>query len=121
MIFTKKDYIEIEDKKIPVKFNMKVFHAFAEETETPFFEYIQSVSSGDVLNSKTTTLIYYALREGHRIEQKEMPFSRQDVDSMDIEYVMPFIEKLTENISKLGNGQQAQLKAEANKKRKAKA
>ena len=50
-----------------------------------------------------------------------MEFTREDIDGMDIEYVMPFIEKLTENMTKLGNGQQAQLKAEANKKRKAKA
>lgn len=121
MIFTKKDYIELDDQKIPVKFNMKVFHSFADETETPFFKYLESISAGDVLNSKTTALIYYALAEGHRIEGKEMEFTREDVDGMDIEYVMPFIEKLTENMTKLGNGQQAQLKAEANKKRKAKA
>jgi len=120
MIFTKKDYIDIDGTKIPVKFNMKVFHQFTEETGVPFFEYIKKVGDGDLLNSNTTTLIYYALAEGHRIEAKDMEFSREDVDGIDIEYVLPFIEKLTENIQKLGNGQQAQLKAAANK-RKAKA
>jgi hypothetical protein len=121
MIFTKKDYIEIDDKKIPVKFNMKVFHQFATETDIPFFKYLETVSKGDILNSNTTALIYHALVEGHKIEGKEMEFTREEVDSIDIEYVMPFIEKLTAAIEKLGNGQQAQLKAEANKNRKAKA
>ena len=117
MIFTKKDYIEIDDKKIPVKFNMKVFHQFATETGIPFFKYLETVSKGDILNSNTTTLIFYGLAEGHKIEGKEMPYTREEVDSIDIEYVMPFIEKLTAAIEKLGNGQQAKLKAEANKKK----
>ena len=121
MIFTKKDYIDIEGEKIPVKFNMKVFHQFSEETDVPFFKYIQKVSEGDLLNASTTALIYYALVEGHRIEGKEMPFSREEIDEMDIEYVMPFVDKMTQSIEKLGNGQTAQLKAEANKRRKAKA
>ncbi len=121
MIFTKKDYIDIEGEKIPVKFNMKVFHQFSEETGVVFFDYIQKVSDGDLLNKNTTTLIYYGLLEGHRVEGKEMPFTREDVDGIDIEYVIPFIEKLSDNIAKLGNGQTAQLQAEANKKRKVKA
>ena len=121
MIFTKKDYIDIEGEKIPVKFNMKVFHQFTQETGVPFFEYIKGLGDGDLLNANTTALIYYALTEGHRIEGKEMPFSREDVDGIDIEYVIPFIEKLSDNIAKLGNGQTAQLQAEANKKRKVKA
>lgn len=121
MIFTKKDYIDIAGEKIPVKFNMKVFHQFSEETGVVFFDYVQKVSNGDLLNANTTVLIYYALAEGHNIEGKEMPFSREEIDAIDIEYVVPFIEKLSESIEKLGNGQTAQLKAEANKRRKAKA
>jgi len=118
MIFTRQDFIVINEVNYPIKFNTKVFHQFEAETGVKFFDYIQEMSSGDVFNAKTTALIFYALQEGAKIANQELKVTRSDVDSMDLEYIMLFIEKLTEAVSKLGNGQKAALKAEANKTKK---
>jgi hypothetical protein len=118
MLFTRQDFIILDEVGYPIKFNSKVFHEFEAETNIKFFDYIQEMSGGDVFNSKTTTLIYYALREGAKIAKQEMRVTRPEVDSMDLEYIMYFIEKLNNALSKLGNGQKAVLKAEANKVKK---
>ena len=39
MIFTKKDFINIEGVNYPIKFNNKVFHEFAEQTQIKFFDF----------------------------------------------------------------------------------
>ena len=118
MIFTRQDFIILDEVSFPIKFNNKVFHQFEAETNVKFFDYIQEISTGDVFNSKTTALIYYALAEGAKIAKQEFIISRPEIDSMDLEYIMSFIEKLTEAMAKLGNGQKAALKAEANKVKK---
>ena len=118
MIFTRQDFIIVDEVSYPIKFNTKVFHQFEAETNVKFFDYIQEISTGDVFNSKTTALIYYALAEGAKIAKQEFIISRPEIDSMDLEYIMLFIEKLTEAMAKLGNGQKAALKAEANKVKK---
>ena len=118
MIFTRQDFIILDEVSFPIKFNNKVFHQFEAETNVKFFDYIQEISTGDVFNSKTTALIYYALAEGAKIAKQEFIISRPEIDSMDLEYIMSFIEKLTEAMAKLGNGQKAVLKAEANKVKK---
>jgi hypothetical protein len=115
MIFTKKDFINIEGINYPIKFNNKVFHEFAEQTQIKFFDFIQA---GDLFNQHTTTLIFFALREGYRIEGKEFNIKEEDIAAMDLDVTTLFIEKMGEVIDKMGNGQKAVLKAEANKKRK---
>ena len=116
MIFTKKDFINIDGVKYPIKFNNKVFHEFTEQTKIKFFDFIQA---GDLFNQNTTTLIFFALREGYRIEGKTFDIKEEDIAAMDLDITTLFIEKMGEVIEKMGNGQKAVFQAEANKKRKA--
>ena len=71
----------------------------------------------DGFDSKIIPLVWYALVQGYKLKDRiEPPFSREDVESMDLDVLMVFIGVLTKSIEKMGDSEKKKLAAEANKK-----
>ena len=68
-------------------------------------------------DSSIIPLIWAALEEGHRIDNKEMDFTREDVEAMDLDILMLFIGALTESVERMNPSEKKQLAATGNKKK----
>lgn len=111
MLFGKVDYVELDGEKYPIAFNLKALHLGEKEAKVSFNEIIQGFQNMNLgVAFKAIPYFWHALDIGHRIVKKDNPISKDDFEMMDFQYFMPFIEKMTDAISKMDTSEKKQLK-----------
>lgn len=115
--FSRFDTVEVFDETLPIAFNMKAIADFEEETGIKLFALLEIIGKGS-FDPKIIPLIWFALVQGYQLEHKiQPPFSREQLNAMDLDVLMIFINALTKSIEKMGESQKKQLAAEANKRK----
>jgi predicted transcriptional regulator len=108
--------VEVSSVKLPISFNMKAIAEFEKETGSQLFDLLNRLGKS-AFDSSIIPLIWAALEEGHRIDNKEMDFTREDVEAMDLDILMLFIKALTESVERMNPSEKKQLAATGNKKK----
>lgn len=111
MIFGKVDYIEINNVKMPISFNMKALKLGALETGISINEVFSVMQRGD-LNAGNDLIPYFfhAVAVGHEITKKDLPFEREDMEMMDFETLGIFMESFTQAVNKMDSAEKKQIK-----------
>lgn len=111
MIFAKVDFVELNNVKLPIAFNMKALRLGAIESGKSINEVFQLMQSGDLsAGADLIPYFYHALCVGHEIQKKDLPFSREDMEMMDFEALGIFTEAFTRSVNKMDQTEKKQLK-----------
>ena len=116
LAFSRVSTVEVSSVKLPISFNMKAIAKFEKETGSQLFDLLNRLGKS-AFDSSIIPLIWAALEEGHRIDKKEMDFTREDVEAMDLDILMLFIGALTESVERMNPSEKKQLAATGNKKK----
>ena len=116
LAFSRVSTVEVSSVKLPISFNMKAIAEFEKETGSQLFDLLNRLGKS-AFDSSIIPLIWAALEEGHRIDNKEMDFTREDVEAMDLDILMLFIKALTESVERMNPSEKKQLAATGNKKK----
>jgi hypothetical protein len=116
LAFSRVSTVEVSSVKLPISFNMKAIAEFEKETGSQLFDLLNRLGKS-AFDSSIIPLIWAALEEGHRIDNKEMDFTREDVEAMDLDILMLFIGALTESVERMNPSEKKQLAATGNKKK----
>jgi len=116
LAFSRVSTVEVSSVKLPISFNMKAIAEFEKETGSQLFDLLNRLGKS-AFDSSIIPLIWAALEEGHRIDSKEMDFTREDVEAMDLDILMLFIGALTESVERMNPSEKKQLAATGNKKK----
>jgi predicted transcriptional regulator len=116
LAFSRVSTVEVSSVKLPISFNMKAIAEFEKETGSQLFDLLNRLGKS-AFDSSIIPLIWAALEEGHRIDKKEMDFTREDVEAMDLDILMLFIKALTESVERMNPSEKKQLAATGNKKK----
>ena len=116
LAFSRVSTVEVSSAKLPISFNMKAIAEFEKETGSQLFDLLNRLGKS-AFDSSIIPLIWAALEEGHRIDNKEMDFTREDVEAMDLDILMLFIGALTESVERMNPSEKKQLAATGNKKK----
>jgi len=116
LAFSRVSTVEVSSVKLPISFNMKAIAKFEKETGSQLFDLLNRLGKS-AFDSSIIPLIWAALEEGHRIDNKEMDFTREDVEAMDLDILMLFIGALTESVERMNPSEKKQLAATGNKKK----
>jgi len=116
LAFSRVSTVEVSSVKLPISFNMKAIAEFEKETGSQLFDLLNRLGKS-AFDSSIIPLIWAALEEGHRIDNKEMDFTREDVEAMDLDILMLFIGALTESVERMNPSEKKQVAATGNKKK----
>ena len=116
LAFSRVSTVEVSSVELPISFNMKAIAEFEKETGSQLFDLLNRLGKS-AFDSSIIPLIWAALEEGHRIDNKEMDFTREDVEAMDLDILMLFIGALTESVERMNPSEKKQLAATGNKKK----
>jgi|GEM_PF-3225267 len=116
LAFSRVSTVEVSSVELPISFNMKAIAEFEKETGSQLFDLLNRLGKS-AFDSSIIPLIWAALEEGHRIDSKEMDFTREDVEAMDLDILMLFIGALTESVERMNPSEKKQLAATGNKKK----
>jgi len=116
LAFSRVSTIKVASVTLPISFNMKAIAEFEKETGSKLFDLLNRLGKS-AFDSSIIPLIWAALEEGHRIDNKEMDFTREDVEAMDLDILMLFIGALTESVERMNPSEKKQLAATGNKKK----
>jgi len=116
LAFSRVSTVEVSSVKLPISFNMKAIAKFEKETGSQLFDLLNRLGKS-AFDSSIIPLIWAGLEEGHRIDNKEMDFTREDVEAMDLDILMLFIGALTESVERMNPSEKKQLAATGNKKK----
>ena len=116
LAFSRVSTIKVASVTLPISFNMKAIAEFEKETGSQLFDLLNRLGKS-AFDSSIIPLIWAALEEGHRIDNKEMDFTREDVEAMDLDILMLFIGALTESVERMNPSEKKQLAATGNKKK----
>ena len=111
MLFAKVNYVTIEGEKIPVAFNMRSLHLGEQETKKSINEVFAVMQNGDLGAAfGLIPFFWYAVCEGYRIIKKDVPFSKEDMESMDFGTLGKFTVAFSDAVSKMDDSEKKQLK-----------
>ena len=116
LAFSRVSTIKVASVTLPISFNMKAIAEFEKETGSKLFDLLNRLGKS-AFDSSIIPLIWAALEEGHRIDNKEMDFTREDVEAMDLDVLMLFIGALTESVERMNPSEKKQVAATGNKKK----
>ena len=116
LAFSRVSTIKVASVTLPISFNMKAIAEFEKETGSKLFDLLNRLGKS-AFDSSIIPLIWAALEEGHRIDNKEMDFTREDVEAMDLDILMLFIGALTESVERMNPSEKKQVAATGNKKK----
>jgi len=100
LAFSRVSTVKVASVTLPISFNMKAIAEFEKETGSQLFDLLNRLGKS-AFDSSIIPLIWAALEEGHRIDNKEMDFTREDVEAMDLDILMLFIGALTESVERM--------------------
>jgi len=116
LAFSRVSTVKVASVTLPISFNMKAIAEFEKETGSQLFDLLNRLGKS-AFDSSIIPLIWAALEEGHRIDNKEMDFTREDVEAMDLDILMLFIGALTESVERMNPSEKKQVAATGNKKK----
>lgn len=111
MFFASVDYVEIQEEKIPVAFNMRALHLGEKETKKSINEVFAVMQNGDLGAAfELIPFFWFAVCEGYKIINKDVPFEREDMESMDFGTLGKFTEAFSNAVAKMDDSEKKQLK-----------
>lgn len=118
LVFSRSEKVDVLGQIVPVAFNMAAITNFTNETGVSVFDLMNQLGTKVIIPS-AVSLFWFALVEGCRITKAEVPCERAELETMDLEVFMAFVEVFNKSVENMTESSKKRLAAEGNKRKKA--